>query len=110
MCPSRNYVADSDLKEDPKDDQADYPTDGGDGDDEPSDDDNDDDTDDEDPEEEPFEEDDEEDEEEHPASADSPTVPIIDLVLSAGETEALKADEPTHAPGSPISIPLSQIR
>nr|GEZ70730.1 hypothetical protein [Tanacetum cinerariifolium] len=33
-----------------------------------------------------------------------------DLVLSAGETEALEADEPTHAPRSPISIPLSQIR
>nr|GFA43749.1 hypothetical protein [Tanacetum cinerariifolium] len=32
-----------------------------------------------------------------------------DLVLSAGETEALEADEPIHTPGSPISIPLSQI-
>nr|GEU92281.1 hypothetical protein [Tanacetum cinerariifolium] len=31
-----------------------------------------------------------------------------DLVLSAGETEALEADEPIHTPGSPISIPLSQ--
>nr|GFC85108.1 hypothetical protein [Tanacetum cinerariifolium] len=59
------------------DDQADYPADGGDGDDEPSDD-EDDDTDDEDPEEELFEEDDEE-EEEHPASSDSPAVPIVDL-------------------------------
>nr|GFC91439.1 hypothetical protein [Tanacetum cinerariifolium] len=49
-----------------------------------------------DPEEEPFEEDDEE----HSALADSSTVPIGDLVLSARETEALEADEPTHAPGS----------
>nr|GFD00211.1 hypothetical protein [Tanacetum cinerariifolium] len=88
---------------------ADYPADGGDGDDEPSDDDDDDDdTDDEDPEEEPFEEDDEE--EEHLAPADSPAVPIVDLVLSSGETEALEANEPIHAHGSPISIPLFQTR
>nr|GEY56176.1 hypothetical protein [Tanacetum cinerariifolium] len=112
IAASPDYVADSDLEEDPEedpeDDQADYPADGGDCDDEPSDDDDDDDTDDEDPEEEPFEEDDEE--EDHPAPADSPAVPIVDLVLSAGETEALEVDEPTHAPGSPISIPLSLIR
>nr|GFD36824.1 hypothetical protein [Tanacetum cinerariifolium] len=68
--------------------------DGGDGDDEPSDG-NEDDTDDEDPEEEPFEEN-EEEEEEHPALTDSPV--------------ALEPDEPIHAPGSPISIPLSQTR
>nr|GFD15916.1 hypothetical protein [Tanacetum cinerariifolium] len=61
-----------------------------------------DDTDDEDPEDEPFEENDEE-EEEHLAPADSPVVPTIDLVLSAREAEALEADEPIHAPGSPIS-------
>nr|GEY01102.1 reverse transcriptase [Tanacetum cinerariifolium] len=107
----KDYVADSDLEEDPEedpeDDQANYPVDGGDGNDEPFDDD--DDTDDEDPEEEPFEEDDEE-EEEHPAPTDSPAVPIVDLVLSARETDALEADEPIHAPGSPISIPLSQTR
>nr|GEW57193.1 hypothetical protein [Tanacetum cinerariifolium] len=114
---SPDYMADSDPEENPKedleedpeedleDDQADYPADGGDGDDEPSDDD-DDNTDDEDPDEEPFEEDDEE-EEEHPAPADSLNVPIVDLVLSVGEIEALEADEPTHAPGSPISIPFS---
>nr|GEY91788.1 reverse transcriptase domain-containing protein [Tanacetum cinerariifolium] len=42
--------------------------------------------------------------------ADSPVVPTVDLVLSARETEALEADEPTYAPGSPISIPLSQTR
>nr|GFB94719.1 hypothetical protein [Tanacetum cinerariifolium] len=105
---SPNYVADSNPEEDPEDNQADYPVDGGDGDDEPSNDDDDDGTNDEDPEDEPFEEDDEE--EEHSALADSPDVPIVDLVLSAVETEALEADEPTHAPRSPISIPLSQTR
>nr|GEV98809.1 hypothetical protein [Tanacetum cinerariifolium] len=46
---SLDYVADSDLEEDPKDDQTDYPADGGDSNDEPFDDDDDDDTDDEDP-------------------------------------------------------------
>nr|GEX67198.1 hypothetical protein [Tanacetum cinerariifolium] len=51
---------------------------------------------------EPFEED-EEEEEEHPAPADSPAIPIVDIVLSAREIEALEADEPTHAPGSPIT-------
>nr|GEZ81877.1 hypothetical protein [Tanacetum cinerariifolium] len=77
---------------------ADYLADGVDGDDEPFDDDNDDDdTDDKDP-------------EEHPALVDSSTVPIVDLVLPAGDTEALEADEPTHAPGSPIIIPLSLTR
>nr|GEV20423.1 hypothetical protein [Tanacetum cinerariifolium] len=106
---SPDYMADSDPEEDPEDDQTDYHSNVGDGDDEPSDDDDDDDTDDEDPEEEPFEEDDEE-EEEHPAPADSFDVPIIDPVLPARETEALEADEPTHAPGSPISIALSQTR
>nr|GEW43137.1 hypothetical protein [Tanacetum cinerariifolium] len=89
-------------------DYADFPTDGGDGDDKPSEDNDDDDTDNEDPEEDPFEEDDEV-EEEHPASADSLIVPTVDPVLPAGDTEALEADEPTHAPGSPISIPLSHI-
>nr|GEW94263.1 putative reverse transcriptase domain-containing protein [Tanacetum cinerariifolium] len=109
IAASPGYVADSDPKEDPEDDQADYPADGGDGDNKPSNDDDDDDIDDEDPEKEPFEEDDEE-EGEHPAPADSPVVPIVDLVLSVGETEALKTDEPTHAPGSPISILISQTR
>nr|GFB93354.1 hypothetical protein [Tanacetum cinerariifolium] len=103
---SPDYVANSDLEEDPEedleDDQADYPADGGDGDDEPSDNDDDDDTDNEDPEEEPFEEDDEE-EEEHLASADSSAIPIVDSVLPARDTEALEANEPTYAPGSPIT-------
>nr|GEV51950.1 putative reverse transcriptase domain-containing protein [Tanacetum cinerariifolium] len=107
IAASPDYVVDFDLEEDPEDDQADYPADGGDGDDEPSDDDDDDDTDNEDPEEEPFEEDDEE-EEEHLAPTDSPALPIVDPILPAVDTEALEADEPTHAPGSPISIPLSQ--
>nr|GEW54680.1 hypothetical protein [Tanacetum cinerariifolium] len=104
IAASPDYMAESDpeedLEEDLEDDQADYPADGRDGDDEPSDDD---DTDDEVPEEEPFEE-----EEEHPASADSSAVPIVDHVLPAGDAEALDADEPTHAPRSPIIIPLSQ--
>nr|GEW77325.1 hypothetical protein [Tanacetum cinerariifolium] len=107
IAASPDYVADSDPEEDPEDDQADYPADGGDGDDDPSDDDDDDDTDDEDLEEEPFED---EEEEENLAPADSFAVPIIDLVLSAGGTEALEADEPTHATESPIIIPLSQKR
>nr|GEU41342.1 hypothetical protein [Tanacetum cinerariifolium] len=110
IAASPHYVADFDPEEDLEDDQAEYPANGGDGDDEAfdDDDDDDDDTNDEDPKDEPFEEDDEE--EEHPALADSPVVPIVDFVLSAGETEALGTDEPTHAPGSPISIPLSQTR
>nr|GEY13690.1 putative reverse transcriptase domain-containing protein [Tanacetum cinerariifolium] len=113
IAASPDYAADFDLKEDPKedpeDDQANYPADGGDGDDEPSDDDDDDDTDDEDPEEEPFkDEEDDKEEEEHPALADSSAIPIIDPVLPAREAEALEADAPTHALGSPIIIPLSQ--
>nr|GEZ31766.1 hypothetical protein [Tanacetum cinerariifolium] len=104
IAASPDYVANSDLeedlKEDPVDDQADYPANGGDGDDEPSDNDDDDITNDKDLEEEPFEED------EHLAPVDSSTVPIVDPVLSAGEIETLEADEPTHAPGSPIRVPL----
>nr|GEZ75321.1 hypothetical protein [Tanacetum cinerariifolium] len=108
IAASPDYVADFDSEEDPEDDQADYLANGGDGDDEPSDDD-DDDTDDEDPKEEPFEdEEDDEEEEEHLAPTDSYVVPIVDPVLLAGDTEALEVDEPTHAPGSPIIIPLSQ--
>nr|GFB95096.1 hypothetical protein [Tanacetum cinerariifolium] len=53
---------------------------------------------------------DDEDKEEHLAPADSSDVPIVDLVLPVGDTEALEADEPTHAPGSPIIISLSQTR
>nr|GEX48512.1 reverse transcriptase domain-containing protein [Tanacetum cinerariifolium] len=79
---SSDYVADSDLEEDPEDDQADYPADGGDGDDEAFDDDDDDDTNDEDPDEEPFEEDDEE-EEDHLAASGVVVVGEV-VVLSAG--------------------------
>nr|GEX19682.1 putative reverse transcriptase domain-containing protein [Tanacetum cinerariifolium] len=111
IAASPDYGADSDPEEDPEDDQADYPADGKDGDDEPSDDDDDDDTNDEDLEEEPFEdEEDDEEEDEHPAPTDSSVVPIVDHVLPTGDTEALEADEPTHAHGSPIIIPLSQTR
>nr|GEX13481.1 hypothetical protein [Tanacetum cinerariifolium] len=75
----------------------------------PFDDDDDDDTNDEDPKEEPFEdEEDNKEEDEHMAPADSSAIPILDPILPAGDTEALEADEPTHAPGSPIIIPLSQ--
>nr|GEZ13999.1 hypothetical protein [Tanacetum cinerariifolium] len=109
IATSSDYVADSDPEEDPEEDleedQADYRADGGDDDDVPFDDDDDDDTNDEDPEEDPFEEDDEE-VEEHSALADSPVVPIVDLILSTREIEALEADEPIHAPGSPIRAPL----
>nr|GEY89811.1 hypothetical protein [Tanacetum cinerariifolium] len=84
IAASPNYVAHSDPEEDPKedpeDDQADYSADGG------------------------------MEVEEYLAPADSSIVPILDHVLPARETEALEADEPTHAPGSPISIPLSQTR
>ncbi|GKF29640.1 hypothetical protein Tco_0095982, partial [Tanacetum coccineum] len=98
---SPGYMADSDPDEDPKEDHADYPAHGGDGDDEPSDDDDDDDdTDDED--EEPFEDEDGDEEEEHLAPADSSAIPIIDLVPSAGDTEAFETDEaaPTPVPSS----------
>nr|GEV60915.1 hypothetical protein [Tanacetum cinerariifolium] len=90
IAASPDYVADSDLEEDPEDHQADYPVDGGDCDDEPfNDDDDDDDTEsdpDEDPGEEPFEdEEDDEEEEEHIAPARK-------------DTKALEADEPTPTP------------
>nr|GFC29984.1 hypothetical protein [Tanacetum cinerariifolium] len=75
----------------------------------PSDDDDDDDTDDED--EELFEYDEDNEEEEHLALADSSVVPIVDLVLLAGDTEALEADDPTLTPRLPHTIiPLSQTR
>nr|GEW19476.1 hypothetical protein [Tanacetum cinerariifolium] len=104
IAASPDYVADSNLeedpeedpKEDPEDDQADYPADGGDGDDEPSDDDDDDDTDDEDPREEPFEEDDEE-EEEHPASTDSFAVPIVDSTRLRKARKTVRPDPPMSA-------------
>ncbi|GKA51034.1 hypothetical protein Tco_0744230, partial [Tanacetum coccineum] len=91
---SLGYVTDSDPEEDSEEDSeeehADYPADGGDDDD----DDDDDDTDDAD--EEPFEE-----EEKHLSPADTSIVPIVDPVPSAGDTEALKADEPAPTLPSP---------
>ncbi|GKF17456.1 hypothetical protein Tco_0062374, partial [Tanacetum coccineum] len=106
---SPGYVPDSDPEEDPEEDSeehADYPADGGDGDDEPSDDDSDDDTDDD---EEPFE--DEEEEEEHPAPADSSAITVVDLVPSAGDTEAFETDEYAPTPRVPqIRIPFAQTR
>ncbi|GKE86123.1 hypothetical protein Tco_1559865, partial [Tanacetum coccineum] len=104
---SPSYVADSDLEEDPDEDHADYPADGGDDDDEPSDDD-DDDIDDED--EEPFDdEDDNKEEEEYLALADPSVVPFVDLIPSAGDTEAFETDESAPTPRSPqIRIPFAQ--
>ncbi|GKF48240.1 hypothetical protein Tco_0141491, partial [Tanacetum coccineum] len=81
--------------EDFEEDYADYLADGGDDDDEPTDDE--DGTDDED--EEPFEdEEDNEEEEERQAPSDSPTVPVIDLVPSAKDTEAFETDEAAPTP------------
>ncbi|GKD04718.1 hypothetical protein Tco_1179692, partial [Tanacetum coccineum] len=116
---SPGYVADFDLdkdqKEDPEEDHADYPADGGDDDDEPfDDDDDDDDTDDKDGE--PFEdededEDDDEKEEEYLALADSSVIPVVDLVPSAGDTEAFETDESAPTPRSPqTKVPFAQTR
>ncbi|GKE50807.1 hypothetical protein Tco_1485963, partial [Tanacetum coccineum] len=98
---SPGYVADSDPdkdpEEDPEGDLADYPTDEGDGDD---DDDDDDDTNDEE-EETSKDEDDEDEEEELLALVDSSTIPVVDHVPSAGDTEAFKTDESAPTPRSP---------
>ncbi|GJR24542.1 hypothetical protein Tco_0973069 [Tanacetum coccineum] len=104
------YVAnsdpDKDPEEDPEEDHADYPADGGDGDYEPSEDD-DDDTDDED--EEPFKEEDDDEEEEHLTLADSSAIPVVDPVLSAGDTKAFETDESTPTPRSPqTKVPFAQ--
>ncbi|GJX24813.1 hypothetical protein Tco_0231109 [Tanacetum coccineum] len=109
---SPGYVPDSDPEEDPEEDSeehADYPADGGDEDDEPSDDDSEDDIDDD---EEPFkDEEDDEEEEEYPAPADSPDIAIVDLVPSAGDTEAFESDESAPTPRAPqIRIPFAQTR
>ncbi|GJX78071.1 hypothetical protein Tco_0324882 [Tanacetum coccineum] len=109
---SLGYVSDSDPEEDPEEDfeeeHTDYPADGGDGDDEPSDDDTDDDDADDD-DEEPFEDD--EEEEEHLAPADSPVIPVVDPVPSAGDTEAFETDESAPTPRPPqIRIPFAQTR
>ncbi|GKF97460.1 hypothetical protein Tco_0293281, partial [Tanacetum coccineum] len=73
---------------------------------EPEDDDDDDDTDDED--EEPTKD---EEEEEHLALADSPVVPVVDHVPSAGDTKAFETDESAPTPRSPQTrVPFSQTR
>ncbi|GJU71790.1 hypothetical protein Tco_1263195 [Tanacetum coccineum] len=88
---------DEDPEEDPEEDHTDYPADGKDGDDEPfDDDDDDDDTGDED--EEPIED---KEEEEHLALADPSTVPVVDTIPSAGDTEAFETDESAPTPRSP---------
>ncbi|GJT84075.1 hypothetical protein Tco_1058417 [Tanacetum coccineum] len=104
---SPGYVEDSYPEEDPEEDHADYPADGGDDDDEPSDDDGNDDED-----EEPFEdEDDDEEEDEHLAPDDFSAIPIVDLVPSAGDTEAFETDESAPTPRSPqITVPFAQTR
>ncbi|GJS47774.1 hypothetical protein Tco_0597895 [Tanacetum coccineum] len=96
-----------DPKEDPEEDHTDYPVDGEDGDDEPSDDDDDDDdTDDED--EDPTKD---EEVEEHLAPTNSSAVPVVDLVPSAGDTEAFETDESAPTPRSPQTrVPFSQTR
>ncbi|GKC93303.1 hypothetical protein Tco_1158745, partial [Tanacetum coccineum] len=95
---------------DPEVDHADYPADGGDDDDEPSDDD-DDDTDNEDEELIEDEDDDKEEKEEHLALADSSAIPVVDLVPSAGDTEAFETDESAPTPRSPhIRVPFAQTR
>ncbi|GJR15085.1 hypothetical protein Tco_0797737 [Tanacetum coccineum] len=92
---SPGYVADSDpLKEDP----ADYPTDEGDDEEESSEDDDDE-------EEDEASKEDEEDEE-HLASTDSTTLPAIDLVPSAEDTEAFETDESAPTPPPSLLSPL----
>ncbi|GJV07325.1 hypothetical protein Tco_1344981 [Tanacetum coccineum] len=81
---SPGYVPDSDPEEDPEEDS----------------------------EREPFEdEEDDEEEEEHLAPADSPVIPIVDPVPSAGDTEAFETDESAPTPRPPqIRIPFAQTR
>ncbi|GJY22824.1 hypothetical protein Tco_0396482 [Tanacetum coccineum] len=90
-----------DLEEDPEEDSeedlADYPADGGRYMNEDSH--LDDDDDDEEEEHEAFEDDDKE-EEEHPTLADSPTVPVDDLVPLAEDIEAFETDESVPTPVS----------
>ncbi|GJY46633.1 hypothetical protein Tco_0435696 [Tanacetum coccineum] len=92
------YVApaDDEISEDLKEDLADYPADGGDDDEEEEESSEDDDDDEE-------EEGDEDEEEEHLAPADSTALPVIDLVLSAEETEPFEIDESAPTPPPPRS-------
>ncbi|GJV43954.1 hypothetical protein Tco_1428490 [Tanacetum coccineum] len=117
---SPGYIADSDsMEEDTDADSINYPDepeDGEEDDDEDSEedpseehkpeDDGDDDTSDED--EEPTKDD---EEEEHPAQVNSSMVPVVDPVLSAGDTEAFETDEFAPTPISPQTrVPFSQTR
>ncbi|GJY38398.1 hypothetical protein Tco_0424762 [Tanacetum coccineum] len=81
---------DEDPKEDHEEDPAKYPADGGDDDD-----------DDDDDEEEEEDKDKDKEEEEHLVSADSTTLPAIDLVPSTEDTEAFETDESAPTPPSP---------
>ncbi|GKE23296.1 hypothetical protein Tco_1434808 [Tanacetum coccineum] len=86
---SPSYVVDfdpskEDPEEDPEEDPAEYPTDEGDDDDDDDD-----------------EDDEEDEEEEHLAPADSTTLPAIDPVPSAEDTEAFETDESTPTPPIP---------
>nr|GEV11180.1 hypothetical protein [Tanacetum cinerariifolium] len=89
---SLGYVADSDLEEDPKEDHADHLADGEDCDDESSNDDDDED-----------EESSEDEDEEDLDPIDSSAIPVVDPVLSAGDTEAFETDESVPTPPSPRS-------
>ncbi|GJT18965.1 hypothetical protein Tco_0877671 [Tanacetum coccineum] len=86
---SPRYIANSDsMEEDTDADSIDYP-------DEPED----------------GKEDDDEDPEEDPTPANSSVVPVIDLVPSAGDTEAFETDESTPTPRSPHTrVSFSQTR
>ncbi|GKE40131.1 hypothetical protein Tco_1463536, partial [Tanacetum coccineum] len=89
--------------EDLEEDHTDDPADREDGDDEPSDDDDDDDED-----EEPTKD---EEEEEDIAPADPSAVPVVDHVLSVGDTKAFKTDESAPTPRShQTRVPFSQTR
>ncbi|GKC40441.1 hypothetical protein Tco_1052825 [Tanacetum coccineum] len=109
---SPGYVPDSDPEEDLEEDSEEEHVISllrrGMEDDEPSGDDTDDDDADDD-EEEPFE-DEEDDEEEHLAPADSPVIPVVDPVPSAGDIEAFETDEsaPTPRDTSDQGSPLPQ--
>ncbi|GJZ11115.1 hypothetical protein Tco_0545874 [Tanacetum coccineum] len=96
---SPGYVADSDpLEEDPEEDSKEDPADEGDDDDDEEESSEEDDDDDE-------EEETSEDDEEHLAPTDS-TLPTIDLVPSAEETEPFKTDESATTPPPPCTVTL----
>ncbi|GJS34602.1 hypothetical protein Tco_0532984 [Tanacetum coccineum] len=101
---SPGYIVGSDPKEDLEEDPADYPTDGGDNADDESSEDNDD-EDDDDEEQEASEDDDEEEKEKHPALANSSVVPVVNLVSSAEDIEAIETDE-----SAPTSVPSPRRR